>query len=146
MSFDAVNPHALAMFAVCSAILAAHLLLLGFWTGRVRISRKQYVNPEDAKISNGLAVEAAHADVLRVKRAHQNALENARAVLHRRLPLCPDSTQQAGLRHLLRHVHRGARASQRLLPMGQTAVPHHDVRIGMLATLGMATRVVLVSV
>jgi prostaglandin-E synthase 1 len=65
------------IYALCAAILGAQLILIAFWTGTVRVKRKIYVNPEDAKINKADHGEADHADVLRVKRAHQNALENA---------------------------------------------------------------------
>jgi uncharacterized MAPEG superfamily protein len=63
-------------YALTSAILGSHLLLLAFWTGTVRALRKQYVNPEDAKLNKAEQGDE-HEDVLRTKRAHQNALENA---------------------------------------------------------------------
>jgi uncharacterized MAPEG superfamily protein len=64
-------------YALTSAILAAHLVLLAFYTAAVRAMRKRYLNPEDAKLNKAELVEIEHADVQRVKRAHQNALENA---------------------------------------------------------------------
>ena len=70
------NP-ALTLYALCAAILAVHLLLLALWTGSVRVQRKVWVNPEDAKLNKGENVEADHPDVQRVKRAHLNAIENA---------------------------------------------------------------------
>ena len=70
------NP-ALKLYALCAAILAVHLLLLALWTGSVRVQRKVWVNPEDAKLNKGENVEADHPDVQRVKRAHLNAIENA---------------------------------------------------------------------
>ncbi len=70
------NP-AFAPYAITAAILGAHLIFLAFWTGTVRVMRKQWVNPEDAKLNKGENTEADHPDVARVKRAHQNALENA---------------------------------------------------------------------
>ena len=68
---------ALHYYAVCSAILAVQLILLAFWTGTVRVTRKVYVNPEDASLNKATQSEEDHADVQRVKRAHQNAIENA---------------------------------------------------------------------
>jgi glutathione S-transferase len=64
------------VLALTIAILGLHLLALASWTGSVRVMRKVYVNPEDARTLKGDAAEADHADVQRVKRAHQNALEN----------------------------------------------------------------------
>jgi prostaglandin-E synthase 1 len=57
------NP-ALALFALTGSILAIHLLLIAFYTGAVRVLNK------------GEKVDVDHPDVQRVKRAHQNAIEN----------------------------------------------------------------------
>jgi glutathione S-transferase len=68
---------ALKLYALASTLVALHLILLAGWTGAVRNRHKTYVNPEDATTLKGTLVAADHADVLRVKRAHYNALENA---------------------------------------------------------------------
>jgi uncharacterized MAPEG superfamily protein len=68
---------AMQLYALFSTVVAVHLLLLASWTGAVRFKHKSYVNPEDAKLNKGEQVEVDHPDVLRVKRAHQNAIENA---------------------------------------------------------------------
>ncbi|HZO15052.1 MAG TPA: MAPEG family protein, partial [Polyangiaceae bacterium] len=60
-----------------STILGLHLLALALWTGSVRVMRRTWVNPEDARLNKGAEAEVDHADVQRVKRAHMNALENA---------------------------------------------------------------------
>jgi len=64
-------------YALTSAILAAQLVLLAFWTGAVRGKHKQYVNPEDAAMTKGQVAERDHPDTVRAQRAHMNALENA---------------------------------------------------------------------
>lgn len=69
------NP-ALALFALTGSILAIHLLLIAFYTGGVRVKHKAWVNPEDAVLNKGEKVDVDHPDVQRVKRAHQNAIEN----------------------------------------------------------------------
>jgi uncharacterized MAPEG superfamily protein len=68
----AFRPLALSM-----VIVALQLVALALWTGTVRVMRKQYVNPEDARLNKATAAEVDHPDVQRVKRAHQNLLENA---------------------------------------------------------------------
>ncbi len=65
------------LFALVSTLLGVHLFVLAFWTGTVRVMRKAFVNPEDATLNKGELVDTDHADVLRVKRAHANAMENA---------------------------------------------------------------------
>ncbi len=65
------------IYAIVAAILAIHMLLLALWTGTVRVRHKVWVNPEDAKLNKGKHVDTEHEAVQRVKRAHQNALENA---------------------------------------------------------------------
>src|SRR5512144_2694499 len=70
------NP-ALKVYAISGSIIAVQLLLLALWTGTVRVKNKTWVNPEDAQLNKGQQADADHPDVQRVKRAHQNALENA---------------------------------------------------------------------
>lgn len=70
------NP-ALKLYALVAAISSLHLILLALWTGTVRVRAKQWVNPEDAALNKGEQKDQDHPDVQRVKRAHQNALENA---------------------------------------------------------------------
>ncbi len=72
-----LDSHALKLYAVCASILALQLIALALWTGTVRVKNKTWVNPEDAKLNKGDQKDVEHADVQRVKRAHQNALENA---------------------------------------------------------------------
>jgi uncharacterized MAPEG superfamily protein len=67
---------ALQVLIITATILALHLIALALWTGTVRLRRKVYVNPEDARHFSVTTGESEHPDVQRVKRAHQNALEN----------------------------------------------------------------------
>jgi glutathione S-transferase len=64
-------------YALGSAILVLQLLALALYTGTVRVLRKKWVNPEDAKVNKGEHVDQDHEDVQRVRRAHYNLLENA---------------------------------------------------------------------
>ncbi len=73
---SAENP-ATALYALAATIVALHLVALALWTGTVRVMRKQWVNPEDARLNKGEHVDLEHEDVSRVKRAHGNAIENA---------------------------------------------------------------------
>ncbi len=70
------NP-AFKLYALVSSLLALHLLLLAGWTSGVRTKHKAFVNAEDAGTFKGAQTESDHPDVLRVKRAHQNAMESA---------------------------------------------------------------------
>jgi prostaglandin-E synthase 1 len=63
-------------YLLCSTILALYLLALANLTGAIRIKNKVYVNPEDAKSTQGTLVDADHPDVQRIRRAHANAVEN----------------------------------------------------------------------
>lgn len=65
-------------YALFASLAAVILLGLGLVTALTRISRKMVINHEDAKINGGAKVaDLEHADVARVKRAHQNALESS---------------------------------------------------------------------
>lgn len=66
---------AFRMYVVCLAIWMVTLAALAILTVRARMRGGVSVNPEDAR--PGLAVaDSEHPDVLRVQRAHRNALEN----------------------------------------------------------------------
>jgi uncharacterized MAPEG superfamily protein len=65
-------------YALSVAVLVVTLYALGFNTAKVRAERKVVVNPEDVGINGGATVaDNDHPDVLRIKRAHLNLLENA---------------------------------------------------------------------
>jgi glutathione S-transferase len=64
-------------YLLFSTIVAVHLIALALWTGTVRVMRKQYAIPEDAKLNKTELAEQDHPDVLRVKRAHVNLMESA---------------------------------------------------------------------
>ena len=68
---------ALRYYAIAGTVLAFHLIALALWTGAVRNKHKQFVNPEDATLNKGQNTPADHPDVERVRRAHNNAIENA---------------------------------------------------------------------
>jgi uncharacterized MAPEG superfamily protein len=65
------------LYALTSAILCLHLLLLAALTGTVRTKAKTFVNPEDARVTKGKLAPEDVDPVLRVRRAHLNAVENA---------------------------------------------------------------------
>ena len=70
------NP-ALKLYAIVASLLSLQMILLALWTGTVRVQRQVWVNPEDARLNKGEEAASDHPDVLRVKRAHQNLLENS---------------------------------------------------------------------
>lgn len=68
----------LQAYALSASLVALSLYAVGFFTAKTRADRKVVVNPEDAGLNrNAQVAEHEHAEVLRIKRAHQNALENA---------------------------------------------------------------------
>lgn len=67
-----------ASYALSACIVALTMYGLGFNTAKVRAERKIVLNPEDVSVNSGARVgEDEHPDVLRVKRAHLNLIENA---------------------------------------------------------------------
>lgn len=68
---------AFAIYATATTIIALHGVLLALWTGTVRAIHKAFLNPEDVQLNKGRLVDEDVAQVARVKRAHQNTLENA---------------------------------------------------------------------
>lgn len=66
------------LYAITSAVLVVILYSLAFLTAKVRGDKKKILNAEDIKVNSGaVLVEVEHLDVQRIKRAHQNSLENA---------------------------------------------------------------------
>ena len=65
-------------YVVACIALVALFYYLAFQTGTVRQGVRAVVNPEDVRVYAGAdVVDIEHADVQRVKRAHQNLIENA---------------------------------------------------------------------
>jgi prostaglandin-E synthase 1 len=67
------------LYAVCCVVLSFQMLLLGAMTAAKRANRKNYLNPEDVKVSfkDAKLIEGAeHPDVARVIRAHRNMNES----------------------------------------------------------------------
>lgn len=130
------------LYALFSTVVAIHLLVLAFWTGTVRVMRKSFVNPEDAKASKGTQVDQDHPDVARVKRAHQNALENAVpffAVGFLYAAVAPSTN--AALIYFATFT--GARVLHSLFYLwGRQPFRTLAFAVGALATLGMAVHVV----
>jgi uncharacterized MAPEG superfamily protein len=136
----------LRLFALVSALLAIHLLALGFLTGSIRILRKQYTNPEDKAVIKGARVDSDHEDVLRARRAHLNALENA-------VPFFAVGALYAssGASHLGAQVYFFTFLAVRVLHsvfymLGLQPLRSIAWGIGSLATLGMAIHVIRASI
>ena len=65
-------------YALGVSAVVVTLYGLGFHTAKLRADRKIVLNPEDVGVNRGARVaEVEHPDVLRVKRAHLNLVENA---------------------------------------------------------------------
>ncbi|XP_053658688.1 microsomal glutathione S-transferase 1-like [Anopheles marshallii] len=74
---DAINPDVFKTYVFWSAVLVAKMLLMSPMTAIQRIKNKAFANPEDASaVSNKLKPKLDDPDVERVRRAHQNDLEN----------------------------------------------------------------------
>jgi uncharacterized MAPEG superfamily protein len=137
---------ALRTFALAATIVALHLILLALWTGTVRVFKKAYVNPEDAKLNKADQVEADHPDVQRAKRAHQNALENAVPFfLIGFLFASTGPSKQAQL------IYFGTFVAARILHSifylwGKQPFRTLMFVIGVLATIGMGVQVILKSI
>jgi len=62
-------------FAVCSAILGGKLVVNSLWTTYRRVTKKVHSSPEDIKAFGGY-ITCEDEDVERIRRMHQNDLEN----------------------------------------------------------------------
>ena len=67
------------LYVLCCAVLSLEMLVLAAMTAAKRSGRKNYLNPEDVKVSfkdAKLIDGAEHPDVARVQRAHRNLNES----------------------------------------------------------------------
>ena len=76
MNLTAMNPESFKIYAICAALLALNLVVLSGMTGGARGKNKSPANPEDAGKPADTALEPEAPAVVRVRRAHMNALEN----------------------------------------------------------------------
>lgn len=77
MNIGSPAPEVFNVYAISASVVALHLLTIAGITGYLRARAKKFVNPEDAKLNKGEAVEAEDEAVARSKRAHQNLIESA---------------------------------------------------------------------
>ena len=134
------------LYALTSAILALHLLLLATWVGTLRTLRKQYTNPEDKLVIKGTRVETDHDDVLRARRVHLNALENAVPFfVVGALYALTDPTKLGAQIYFFTFL--GARILHSIFYLwGRQPFRTLSFAVGALATLGMAGHVIRVSI
>ncbi|PKL77202.1 MAG: hypothetical protein CVV27_06380 [Candidatus Melainabacteria bacterium HGW-Melainabacteria-1] len=72
-----LDPLALKVLGVVTALLFFKMLALGVTQGAIRLKRDVYPNPEDAAYNGKNPVAPAeHPDVVRVSNAYRNDLEN----------------------------------------------------------------------
>jgi len=137
---------ALGTYAIVASLVGVHLILLAFWTGTVRARNKKFVNPEDAGAFKGDQAEADHPDVLRVKRAHQNALENAVPFFAIGLLYALSGPSRLGAQAYF-FTFLGARVLHSVFYLAQKQ-PFRTMMfaIGALATIGMAVHVLRVAI
>ena len=75
--FSSMHP-AFTVFAVCVAVLVLKMIVVGHYTGMLRIRKRVYLNPEDARqfSQQDEYVSEEDPDVARGLRAHRNDLES----------------------------------------------------------------------
>ncbi|XP_043211622.1 prostaglandin E synthase-like [Amphibalanus amphitrite] len=70
-----IDADLLKTYVFWGTVLIVKVLMMAFLTGRQRMKKKIFANPEDAQ-SHGGKVKLDDPDVERVRRAHLNDLEN----------------------------------------------------------------------
>jgi glutathione S-transferase len=141
MQAFADNP-ALKLYALVAALIGVQMLLLALWTGTVRTRHKQWVNPEDAKLNKGDQKDQDHPDVQRVKRAHQNAIENAVPFFAIGLLYALSGASKTGAQAYF-FTFLGARVLHSIFYLwGRQPFRTLMFAVGVLATLGMAYQVI----
>jgi prostaglandin-E synthase 1 len=96
-----LNP-AFDVFAICAALLVLKMIVVGHFTGFIRIKREAIVNPEDVKAFRSSKAEAIQEDpvVARGLRAHRNDLESTLPFLAIGIPYLmtdPSASTASGL-------------------------------------------------
>ncbi len=139
------NDPILSLYALTATLVSLHLIVLAAYTGRVRTLRKTYVNAEDATAFKGKEGEVDHPDVLRVKRAHMNALENAVPFLAIGLLYALSGPSKVGAQVYF-FTFLGARLLHSVFYLAQKQ-PFRTLMfaLGALATTGMAVHVIRVA-
>ena len=66
---------AVRLFGIVSLLLVVKMIAVGFTTSAIRIRRKVYSTPEDY-VLNRVTPRGPDEDIERIRRAHQNDLEN----------------------------------------------------------------------
>ena len=64
------------LYAVCAAILVLKMVLTGNAVGFSRVRKRVYISPEDYAFAGGRPAGGADEQIERLRRAHQNDLEN----------------------------------------------------------------------
>ena len=75
MEATLANP-ALRLFGIVSLVLVLKMGAVGLYTSTLRIGRKVFATPEDYTLQGMPAAVVSDPDIERVRRAHQNDLEN----------------------------------------------------------------------
>jgi uncharacterized MAPEG superfamily protein len=93
---------AFSVFVICAALLVLKMILVGHFTGFVRIKREAVLNPEDVEAFRSSKPEAAQEEpeVARGLRAHRNDLESTLPFLAIGLPYLltnPSASLASGL-------------------------------------------------
>merc|ERR1712001_745353 len=73
---DGISHELLSTFIFYCSLVLLKTLLMAFWTAKRRFATGVFANPEDIKGNAGAKVDYANEDVERVRRCHQNDLEN----------------------------------------------------------------------
>jgi len=64
------------LYVICAAVLVIKMLVTANLTGIYRTSRKVYATPEDYRFFGQEPAEGRDEDIERIRRSHQNDLEN----------------------------------------------------------------------
>ncbi|HVY46571.1 MAG TPA: MAPEG family protein [Minicystis sp.] len=137
---------ALRWFSFASAAIVLNLFFVANYTAIVRVRHKQVVNPEDAPTLDAKHADAEHAEVLRVHRAHRNAMENAVPFFVIGLLYALSAPSDVGAKVYF-GVFAGARWLHTLFYLRKMQ-PFRTIAfiVGLLATLGMLVHVVRVAI
>jgi uncharacterized MAPEG superfamily protein len=137
---------ALKLYALVASLVALHLASLGVYTGAVRARVKKFVNPEDAKTFRGGDAETEHPGVQRAQRAHRNAIEAAVPFFAVGFLYAASGPSTLGAQAYF-FTFLGARVVHSIVYLaGKQPWRTLAFAVGLLTVVGMAVRVIRVSI
>ncbi len=73
---ELMNDPVFRVYTLCTGLLVLKMLILGTTVGITRMVKGEFISPEDYALAGKTAPATGHPTIERLRRAHQNDLEN----------------------------------------------------------------------